>query len=236
MQAAPIPQSRDEALAWLRWRVHPTVQKIFDAEVPGKSFADLGCMWNCHGAYIFYAEQAGASAPLLAVDLGPTTPSFDALHRALDSRVSFRQKDIIEIDAAADGRREVVFCSGVLYHAPDPMRLLAAVTSITEETLILTTHTVEGTEPTLRFYPFDARPETYPWEVLAGGRDVRFGVAYPDGAPWWFGPTEICVDHMLRTVGFRVVDVQREILGQVPNDPLNPQISFFTARRSTPLR
>ena len=231
MQAAPIPESSEEAIAWLRRRVPQTVQKIFEAEVPGKSFADLGCMWDCHGAYVFYAEQVGARAPLLAVDMGSTTPTFDAVHRVLDSRVAFRQKNILEIDPAADGRCEVVFCSGVLYHAPDPMRMLGAVASITEDTLILTTHTIEGSEPTLRFYPYDSRPETYPWEVLAGGRDVRFGVEYPDEAPWWFGPTEICVENMLRTVGFQVVDVQRTTLNQVLHDPRNPQISIFTARR-----
>lgn len=231
MDAAPIVESREEALAWLRRRVHPVVQKIFQAEVKDRSFADIGCMWNCHGAYSFYAESVGAREPLLAVDLGPETPSFRSLHAALDSRIAFRQGDVLELCAAPHDRYDVVFCSGVLYHAPDPMRLLSAVTSFVGDTLILTTHTIPGDEPVLRFYPYDPRPETYPWETLAGGREVRFQVRYPDAAPWWFAPTEVCVEGMLRTLDLHVVDVQRETLQQQPGDPLNPQISFVTARR-----
>jgi len=233
MEPAPILESREDALQWLRWRVHPTVQKIFQGEVPDRSFADLGCMWNCHGAYGFYAEAIGAREPILAVDLGPQTPTFRSLHAALDSRLAFRQADILTMEVAPEERYDVVFCSGVLYHAPDPMRLLAAITSIVADTLILTTHTIEGSEPVLRFYPYDPRPETYPWETLAGGRELRFQVRYPDAAPWWFAPTEMCVDSMLRTLGLRVVDVQREVLAQCAGDPLNPQISFITARRDT---
>jgi len=231
MDAAPIVETRDEALAWLQRRVHPLVQKIFQAEVPGRSFADIGCMWNCHGAYSFYAEAAGARDPLLAVDLGPATPSFESLHAALGSRIEFQQGDVLELCTQPHGRYDVVFCSGVLYHAPDPMRLLAAVTSFVGDTLVLTSHTIPGDEPILRFYPYDPRPETYPWETLAGGRDVRFQVRYPDAAPWWFAPTETTLEGMLRTLDLRVVDVQRETLMQKHGDPLNPQISFVTARR-----
>jgi hypothetical protein len=231
MELAPIVESREDALEWLRRRVHPIVQKIFHAEVPGRSFADIGCMWNCHGAYTFFAESIGARDPILAVDLGPPTPSFRSLHDALGSRIEFRQGDILEIQPKPKEGYDVVFCSGVLYHAPDPMRLLAAVSALAADTLILTTHTIEGDDSIMRFYPYDPRPETYPWEALAGGREVRFQVRYPDAGPWWFAPTEPCVAAMLRTLGLRVVDVQREVLAQRAGDPLNPQISFITARR-----
>jgi SAM-dependent methyltransferase len=189
-------------------------------------------MWNAHGAYVFHAEQLGAVPPLLALDHEPATNQFFAWHQALGSRVQFRQGDILKLDLATDGLFDVVFCSGVLYHMADPMMMLHRVAQVTRHTLILCTHTAEGKEPILRFYPHSPDPEPYPWEMTFGiTPDWRHRTRYGDWIPWWYGPTEPCVKQMLRCVGFEVQHVDRYRLEIVRGHRKNPQISTFVAQR-----
>ena len=43
---------------------------------PGKSFADIGCMWGVNGEYAFAAEEAGATR-VVGVDVFGPTPEFE---------------------------------------------------------------------------------------------------------------------------------------------------------------
>src|SRR5262245_56455873 len=43
---------------------------------PGKSFADIGCLWGVNGEYAFIAEEAGATK-VTAVDVFGPTPEFE---------------------------------------------------------------------------------------------------------------------------------------------------------------
>lgn len=221
-----------EATRMVTDRLRGPTRKIFQKYVPGRSFADIGCMWNCHGAYAYYAELIGARTPILAFDGLEATEQFHAYHEALESRIQFKQGDILELDPEIDGTYDVVFCSGVLYHMPDPMKMLDRVTSIARKTLILGTHTVAGDEPLLRFYPHDPRPEPFPWEMVHGASmESRYSLDYKDYAPWWVGPTESAVEQMLRCFRFVVTETERFTLEFVPGHALNPQISTFVAHR-----
>jgi len=224
--------TRTEAESAVHGRVPQFVKPYFSRYVPGRSFADLGCLWNADGAYCFYAELIGAVSPMLAVDVNEETPQFSAYSRALTSNVTFLQKNILDLQPANDGTYDVVFCSGVLYHMPDPMLALSRIVGISKSTVILVTHTVPGEDETMKMYPFSATPATMPWEkATPRGRDQRFEVRYGDFAPWWFGFTERCVESMLRVFRFATIETDRYVLKLDGESRLNPQFSLFVASR-----
>jgi 2-polyprenyl-3-methyl-5-hydroxy-6-metoxy-1,4-benzoquinol methylase len=120
----------------------PPREQLVERHVRGKSFADIGCMWNVDGAIAFAAEAAGATA-VTGVDLMPPTPQFQRLHAERDSRVRFVQGDLHDRDTiAAVGVHDVVWCSGVVYHAPHPLLTLQALRELTGELLILASETI----------------------------------------------------------------------------------------------
>lgn len=221
-------QARDAVIQ----RVPEAIHAIFRRLAPGRSFADLGCMWNAHAAYLFSAEQHGAVAPLMAFDMLDATEQFHAYREALGSKVHYTNGDILRLDPEEHGVYDVVFCSGVLYHMADPMLMLHRVTGITGKTLVLGTHALEGDEPIAKFYPHDSYPELYPWEITTGmTREDRARIRYGDWGPWWFVPTEGCVRQMLRCFGFEVEEVVRYPLTMIPGHPHNPSIATFVAHR-----
>jgi len=84
----------------------------------GRSWLDVGCMWNIHGRLCFIAEEAGATA-VTGVDVIGETPEFQAERTRRGSSVRVVQGDLHEPSVlAAAGSHDVVWCSGVLYHAP----------------------------------------------------------------------------------------------------------------------
>src|SRR4051812_37934432 len=119
-------------LLWRRWeaargRQPGEYQRLFDhirRVAPGRTFADIGCMWGVNGAHAFAAEDAGATA-VKAVDVFGPTPEFAAAHAARRSRVEFILGDCTDPQTLARiGVVDVVFCAGVLYHHPSPFDVL----------------------------------------------------------------------------------------------------------------
>ena len=118
---------------------------------------------------------------------------------------------------------DVVHCSGILYHMPEPMRLLRALRKITRESLILTSAItatrVTGKKgvleipaaamlciPALREREYEI-VQSY-WQGVVG--DGAFGLTrelsewHPeDFAPWWWLPTAEALRTMCEVVGFR---------------------------------
>jgi SAM-dependent methyltransferase len=163
----------------------------------GGSFLDVGCMWRIDGANAFAAEEAGASA-VTAIDVMAPTPAF--LERAAGSQVRFLQGDINDAETGRRaGLHDVVWCSGVLYHAPDPLLTLHRLAAVTGRRLLLATEVlpVRGRRaifaPTRRDHP--GAPETLP--TAAGG----YG-------PWYWLPAPATVRAMLALAGFRL---EREV-------------------------
>ena len=94
---------------------------------PGKSFADIGCLWGVDGEYAFTAEEAGATR-IKAVDVFGPTPQFEEKKARRRSRVEFVLGDITSASTIERiGVVDVVFCAGVLYHQPRPFDLLEAL-------------------------------------------------------------------------------------------------------------
>ena len=121
-------------IAWRYWRNwrgdnigdYGRLPDLVRRFAPGRSFADIGCMWGVNGEYSFVAEAAGATS-VKAVDVFGPTPEFEARRRALGSSVEFilgdagRPETIDRI-----GLADVVLCAGVLYHHPSPFEPASA--------------------------------------------------------------------------------------------------------------
>jgi Protein of unknown function (DUF1698) len=127
------------------------------ARAPGKSFADIGCMWAVNGYYSFLAERSRAKG-VTAVDIYPASEEFEQERRATGSTIRFIQGDINSEDTRRQmGVSDVVFCSGVLYHTPDPIGLLARLRGLCGETLLLGTELIPempGIRNAAVFYPY----------------------------------------------------------------------------------
>ena len=191
----------------------PDREDVVRRHAAGKSFADVGCMWKVHGRIAFVAEEAGATR-VTGLDVMAPTPEYDAEHARRGSQMRFVQGDLHDPAVAADvGRHDVVWCSGVLYHSPNPVLTLQRLHEITDELLILQTTTipeVPGIAQAAVFYPgLDERDR----ELYAGrwGEISRRGFRPPDKggdpyAPWWWGISQSALDAMLRAADFEPYD------------------------------
>ena len=166
-------------------------------------------MWGIHGAYCFLAEDVGASR-VVGVDVYPTTEEFEAERARRSSRVEFVHGDIHARETVeAVGPVDVVFCSGVLYHTPDPFRQLRQLRALGGETLILTTCTIPEL-PGLRnmavYWPFLGGAQRRLWNL---GRGEQLAITSPYAPEqgygnWFWGMTPSCLESVIRTAGFEI--------------------------------
>ena len=180
----------------------PPREELIARHVGGRSFVDVGCMWTIDGALCFAAEEAGA-ASVTGVDVMAPTERFEAERRRRDSRVRFVQGDLHDPATVAEiGRHDVVWCSGVLYHAPHPLLTLERLRELTGQTLLLATETIAET------------PGRRGTCVIAPGRDEHPNAEPPAGpsagyGPWYWGISPSALRSMLALSGFAVVEEHR---------------------------
>lgn len=157
----------------------------------GKRVLDVGA-WD--GFYAFEMERRGAE--VLATDQFSwggdgwgTKEGFLLAREALGSTVKDLDIDPTELSPeAVGGQHDIVLFLGVLYHLPDPMRVLERVRSVTAQLLVLETEV--GMLLTRR-----AAAEFYPGTELNS-----------DPTNWW-APNVPAVAGMLRAAGFSSVTV-----------------------------
>lgn len=207
-------------LLWRRWRAkqgdvlgsYDRLPEFIRNHAPGKSFADIGCMWGVNGEYAFLAEAAGATA-VTAVDVFGPTPEFEEKRHARGSEVRFVLGDITRADTLNEiGQADVVFCAGVLYHHPSPFDLLVALRRICRETLILRTSTipeVRGLPNAAVYFPMLDAPARELWNLKSLGLRHQAGISNEfqpqEGyGNWFWGLTPSCLESLLKTAGFRV--------------------------------
>jgi SAM-dependent methyltransferase len=189
---------------------------LIATHAPGRSFVDVGCMWKVDGAYAFLAADAGATE-VAGVDLQAATPAFEAENGRRGMRVRFVRGGVNDHDvAAAVGTFDVVFCSGVLYHVPNPLFTLARLRTLCRETLVLGTSIVpELSRPQAAIYyphlPARARGGlTYrtPPGYDKIGLDTEYRAEW-DYANYFWGLTPSCVEALVTTAGFHVAQRHR---------------------------
>jgi len=159
-------------------------------------------MWTINGALCFAAEDAGA-AMVTGVDVMEPSAQFEAEIERRDSKVRFVRGDLHEPATVLEvGRHDVVWCSGVLYHAPHPLLTLERLRELTGHTLLLATETVAET------------PGRRGTCVIAPGRDEHpnaepAGVPGQGYGPWYWGIAPSALRTMLALTGFQVIEEHR---------------------------
>jgi hypothetical protein len=192
--------------------------------VNGKSFADVGGLWGVINEKVSVAHAAGATS-LSMIDFTPPegelwTHFTDRMKELSIGKYGKISGDICEL---SDAHFEVVHCSGVLYHHPTPMTILAALREVTREHLILTSaitqETIRNEEGIYRVAPSGAIfiPALDSRERAILGRYWKDAGAEIDGihskiefsvdefGPWWWIPTRYTLVAMCRAAGFDVV-------------------------------
>jgi hypothetical protein len=195
-------------------RAAPDREQLVREYAPGRSWLDVGCMWSVHGRICFVAEEAGATQ-VTGVDLMAETARFRAEHERRGSHVRFVQGDLHDpsiLERA--GTHDVVWSSGVLYHAPHPIQTLERLRAVTGQLLILSTEALPEL-PWARgaaiLYPALGDGERRAYAGAPGGEAVGVTTPYdPEQgyANWFWGITPSALDGMLRVAGF---DVLREL-------------------------
>lgn len=215
---------------WRRWvgrrgrtvGTYADLRRYVENFAPGRSFADIGCMWGVNGEYAFLAQRSGATR-VVGVDVFGPTPEFEETRAREAPRVEFVLGDIVsEATLERVGEVDVVLCAGVLYHHPSPFDLLVALRRICRETLILRTATipeVRGLPHAAVFYPaLDARARRM-WNLSSLGLGFQRGISSAfrpaDGyGNWFWGLSPSCVAAMLAASGFRVRERAEEAFAQ----------------------
>jgi hypothetical protein len=190
------------AVAQLRARIGkaaPPREELIARHVAGRSFVDVGCMWTIDGALCFAAEDAGA-ASVTGVDVMAASERFEAERRRRDSKVRFVRGDLHDpATVAAIGAHDVVWCSGVLYHAPHPLLTLERLRALTGQTLLLATETVAETPGRRNTCIIAPGTDEHPNAEPPAGPDAGYG-------PWYWGISPSALRSMLMLSGFAVVE------------------------------
>jgi tRNA (mo5U34)-methyltransferase len=156
------------------------------ADLAGKRVLDVGC-WD--GFYSFEAERHGAE--VVAVDCW-RPENFFAAHRALGSRVEFRELSVYEITRERLGAFDIVFFLGVLYHLRHPLLALERICEVTREVAVIESYITDDLlrtrQPVMEFYELD-----------------EMGGQYDN----WWGPTGECLLRLVRAAGFARAEALR---------------------------
>ncbi|MGE0683165.1 MAG: methyltransferase domain-containing protein [Candidatus Binatia bacterium] len=199
--------------------------------VNGQSFADIGGLWGTVSEKVSIAHRFGAKS-LAMIDIAPEGHElwrlFEERRRELQlPEVHYVSGDIMHlVNTEACPQFDVVHCSGVLYHIPNPLQLLLALRRITRKYLILTSSVtvtrIESAQGVLEipraavlFIPALQERErailkAY-WERFVGINAVGLtsetvSWRLDDFSPWWWLPTVEALKAMCETVGFHCLD------------------------------
>jgi hypothetical protein len=190
--------------------------RFIEEHAPGRSFADIGGMFGIDGDIALRAARAGA-APVTLFDAGEPTDTFLERARAQGSDIRVVQGDLEDpVTVAEIGPHQIVWCSGVIYHTPNPVNQLVQLRQITTELLFLGSATIPeipGFPQACMYYPYlDARDRA-PFARAMADPAMCLGLGTPfDDRPmyghgnFWWGITPSALRAMLRTARFEVVD------------------------------
>jgi tRNA (mo5U34)-methyltransferase len=171
----------------------PTPAKLEALDLPdlrGKSVIDVGAF---DGFFSFECERRGAKRVVASDHFVWNWPGHDSrrnielLCKIFDSRIELLDIPVEDIGPQTAGTYDVVLFLGVLYHAPDPIRYLRNMLSITKEVMVLETMVdlLDVKQPAAAFYD---------------------GNAYNNDDTLYFGPNRLAVEAMLKKVGFAGVE------------------------------
>jgi tRNA (mo5U34)-methyltransferase len=158
--------------------------------VRDRSFLDVGC-WDGYNSV--EAVRRGASR-VLATDHYAWSDScwgdrgaFELVRGRLAPSIEVQELDLPELTVERVGQFDVVLFAGVFYHLRHPFAMIERIAALATRCLIVETHidAIDIRRPAMIFYP---------------GRELA-----GDASNWW-GPNPLCVQAMLRDVGFRKIE------------------------------
>jgi SAM-dependent methyltransferase len=125
-EAAPFPgYPPNDSLTWLRSRAERSVfARLLDASLAGDAtIAEIGCGTGQMSLYLARADRTVVALDLsrAALELGAS-----AAKRYGIDKVHFVECDLARLPLQ-EGAFDVVYCSGVLHHTPDPRASFASV-------------------------------------------------------------------------------------------------------------
>jgi len=145
------------------------------------------------------------------VDVMGETPEFQAERERRGSGVRFVQGDLHDpATFERTGVHDVVWCSGVLYHAPNPILTLERLRAATGGLLLLSTEAlpeVPGLPGASVLYPALDDAQRHAYAGAPGGPAVGVTSRYDPAqgyGNWFWGITPSALDGMLRVAGFAV--------------------------------
>jgi SAM-dependent methyltransferase len=123
---APFPgYPPNDSLAWLRARAERSAfARLLDASIPGDALvAEIGCGTGQMSLYLARADRR-----LVAVDLSRAalTLGAAAARRYGVDTIRFVEGDLSRLPLR-DSAFDIVYCSGVLHHTPDPRAAFAGI-------------------------------------------------------------------------------------------------------------
>ena len=153
-------------------------------------------MWGISGHYCFLAEERGASR-VTGVDVMYPTEDFTTKQSSRNSRVQFVQGDFHDPAVQSEiGAHNVVLCSGVASHVPNPLETFLGLRKICDQTLILVSAAIPemDVENAAVFYPYLDADQRDLWNLRTG---PQLGITTPyDPAEgygnWNLGPHSQC--------------------------------------------
>jgi hypothetical protein len=223
---------------------------FIDTHAPDRSFVDVGGLFQLHGEVAFRAEAAGASQVTLFDAGDEEYGGFGERRREANSSIRYVQGDLEEpLSVERIGAHDIVWCTGVIYHTPNPLLQLMHLREVCRELLYLGTHAipeVPGFPQASVFYPYlpereraaHARSHWDAEHLLAIGAPFDDRAMHGYGNCWW-GITPSALRAMLATARFEVIEEIRprdypwlvEVVARpIDKDPVMPPTSYFRER------
>jgi len=151
----------------------------FPGDFSGKTVLDVGC--NA-GYYSFVAKRRGAGR-VVGVELDDHfVRQAQYLSRLLRIDVDFLHNDAHNVDTRL-GNFDMIICTGLMYHIPDPTTVLARLAAVCADTILIESEFLidPGLTHMARFIEGPYRGDSTNW--------------------WIYGPK--CLEDMVRAAGFQ---------------------------------
>lgn len=180
--------------------------------ISNKRVLDIGC---ADGDMSFLCELLGAKE-VTAIDWADTNFNFMqgvcALRDHMNSKVQICSGNLEDMDLSFLGIWDVILFLGILYHLPNPIRVLRKLSVVAHQ--IIASTRVFDVIPGLPQNDLRQRRLAYLLEPAESNND---------SSNWWI-PTEAAVTTMLGRAGWRVVSSLRldQVIGQA--EPVDPQL------------
>jgi tRNA (mo5U34)-methyltransferase len=182
-----------------KWR---QFESVVPADLSGKSILDIGCNG---GFYSIEMKRRGAER-VVAIDFDQTY--LDQARFAAEvsgMEIDFQKLSVYDVGALRE-KFDLVIFMGVLYHLRHPLLALDLIREHVANDMLLFQSMQRGDPGTM---PIAA---DYPFSETAVFEDPRFPRAYfiehhyaSDPTNWWI-PNAACVEAMLRSSGFQIVE------------------------------